>query len=201
MEITFLVTAKLHKDQVPQLNEDAADLPNLQIPQATGFRHARRRAAHRNEARSMDHTVPCPPSARNCPLSPSLKIRCGGTLTTSCQSRSASSSDSWIDTNKSAGIQPQVICQELPRECYGVSLEVVTERKISQHLEEGMVASCPTDLLKVIMLTSSPYTLLRRYSTIKGWPIHTEEDALELDHARIREEKCRIILGNERRTG
>ena len=56
--------------------------------------------------------------------------------------------------------------QEVPPHLNGTFLEIVPEREISQHLEEGMVPSRLPHILQIIMLPSCPDTLLRGHRTV-----------------------------------
>src|SRR6185437_346163 len=99
-------------------------------------------------------------------------------------------------------VDAQLFGDELPREPNGVALEVVTEREIPEHLEERVVTRGMSHLLEVVMLAAGPHTLLRG----GGAPperrlLLPQKNLLELDHARVREQQRRVVLGYERGAG
>src|SRR5262249_54964241 len=51
--------------------------------------------------------------------------------------------------------------QELPGEADRLALEVVAEREVAEHLEEGVMARCPPDLIEVVVLSRHPQAFLR----------------------------------------
>jgi len=82
-------------------------------------------------------------------------------------------------------------------------LKVVSERPIAQHLKEGMVIAVLSYIVKVIMLSSSTYTLLRIHSSLQLRHIVSlaycpQENGLELVHTSIRKEESKIIVGYHR---
>ena len=106
-----------------------------------------------------------------------------------------------MDRNeKTIGIQTQLTRQEFPRVGDRVSLEVIAERKITQHLEESMMAGGSTHLFEIVVFPTRPDALLGRTSSLEGAFLHAQENALELDHAGVREQQGRIVLRNQGRT-
>jgi hypothetical protein len=95
--------------------------------------------------------------------------------------------------------QPELAGQELPAVGDGLSLEVVAEGEIAQHLEEGVMPRGATDVLEVIVLAARAHALLGGGGPHVVPALLAQEYRLELDHARIGEEQGRILGGNERR--
>ncbi len=50
--------------------------------------------------------------------------------------------------------------QKTPRKGNGVTLEIITKAEVTQHLEEGVMASRVTDVIQVVVLTTGPNTTL-----------------------------------------
>src|SRR5437867_1198514 len=97
--------------------------------------------------------------------------------------------------------QPDHACQKVPREPDGVLFEVVSERKVPEHLEERVVASGIADVLEVIVLAACPQALLYRHRPLVGAGLLAQEPTLELVHAGIGEQESGISLRNQRGTG
>ena len=94
----------------------------------------------------------------------------------------------------------QVLGDELPGEADRITLEVVTEREVTEHLEEGVMARRVPDLFEVVVLASGAHAFLRRGSSpiSIGGLLHAEKDLFELDHPCVRKEQGGIIGRNER---
>ena len=90
---------------------------------------------------------------------------------------------------------------ELPGELDGVALEVVAEREIAEHLEEGVVTAGQPDLFEVVVLPASAHALLAGDRADIAARVLPEEGALELHHAGVGEEQRRVVGGNEGRRG
>ena len=91
--------------------------------------------------------------------------------------------------------------EEVPGQRDGVLLEIVAEREVAEHLEEGMVSQRRADVLEVVVLAAHPHALLRRRRPRVGARLAAEEQVLELVHPRVGEEQRGIVVGDERRTG
>src|SRR5439155_3796425 len=76
--------------------------------------------------------------------------------------------------------QPDYACQKVPREPDGVLFEVVSERKVPEHLEKRVVASGIADVLEVIVLAACPQALLYRHRPLVGAGLLAQEHTLEL---------------------
>ena len=98
-------------------------------------------------------------------------------------------------------VEPELGRDELPREPDRVALEVVAEREVAQHLEEGVVPGRVPHLLEIVVLAAGAHALLRRRCATLALRrvFHAEEDLLELHHAGVREQQRRIVGGHERR--
>ena len=93
--------------------------------------------------------------------------------------------------------QAEVAGQQLPAERHGIRLEVVAEGEVAEHLEERMVARRAADILEVIVLAARPDAFLGGGRPDVVAPLLAEEHALELHHARIGEEQCRVLTRDE----
>jgi len=91
--------------------------------------------------------------------------------------------------------------QEFPGPGNRLVLEVVAEREIPQHLEEGVMAGRVADVLEVVVLASRADGFLGARRPFVAAVLDAEEAILELHHARVGEKKRRVVLGDERRTG
>ena len=94
----------------------------------------------------------------------------------------------------------QLLGDELPREADRVALEVVAEREVAEHLEERVMPGGVADLLEIVVLAAGAHALLRRRRAARPVRrlLHAQEDLLELDHPRIREQQRGIVAGDER---
>ena len=91
---------------------------------------------------------------------------------------------------------------ELPGEADRVALEVVAEREVAEHLEEGVMPGGVAHLLEVVVLAAGAHALLRRGRAPLAVRrlLHAEEHLLELHHARVDEQQRGIVGGHERRS-
>src|SRR5690606_1258767 len=90
---------------------------------------------------------------------------------------------------------------ELPGPGNGLLLEIITEGKISQHLEERVVARRDPDVLEIVVLARDADALLARRRAGVAAAILAGEDVLERGHPGVREHERRIVLRDERRRG
>ena len=84
---------------------------------------------------------------------------------------------------------------ELPGPGDGLFLEIVTERPVTQHFEEGMVVGILAHILQVIVLATGADALLR-VGSASGFPRrgpHTQEIRYKLVHACVREQQARAL--------
>ena len=96
-------------------------------------------------------------------------------------------------------VDGEVLGQKLVGEGDGVGLEVVAEREVAQHLEEGVVARGAADVLQVVVLAPGAHALLRAGGARDLAAGLAGEHVLELVHARIGEQQRRIVGGNQGR--
>jgi len=147
----------------------------------------------------MGHTVPCRPFARSCPCRQSVDARVGETG--DLPPKRASFVVGVVDGDAEIlRVELQLFRDEFPREANGVTLEIVAEREIPEHLEERVVARGVADLLEIVVLATGTHTLLRRRRSALSlwWRFHPEEDFLELHHAGVGEKQRRVIRRHER---
>jgi len=100
---------------------------------------------------------------------------------------------------ESGGVDSEVLGEQLPAVLDGLELEIITERKISEHLEEGVMARRAPDVFEIVVLARYAQALLgsRRPHVVAGF--QSQEGVLERDHPRVGEQEGRIALGNQRR--
>ena len=91
--------------------------------------------------------------------------------------------------------------QQLVGEGDGVGLEVVTEREVPQHLEEGLVARRAADVLQIVVLAAGAHALLRAGGAREGRLRLAGEEVLELIHSGVGEQQRRIVERDQRRAG
>src|SRR5205823_10037653 len=96
-------------------------------------------------------------------------------------------------------IQRELARDELPCKRDRISLEVIAEREVAEHLEKRMVASGMAHLLEIVMLAAGTHTFLRsRSAASERWLLQSQKYFLELDHSRVGEQQRRIITRHER---
>src|SRR5207245_3097226 len=84
-------------------------------------------------------------------------------------------------------------CQECPRVIDGFCLEVSAERKISEHLEKGLVPPRMSDVVQIVVLAAGADTFLAVCCRGVGTLLASEKHILELINSRIDEKQSRII--------
>ena len=87
--------------------------------------------------------------------------------------------------------------QEVPRVVDRVTLEVVAEAPVAEHLEERVVARRPADLLEVVVLAGDAQDALVVDRPGVVALLDAGQDVLELDHPGVREEERRVAGRNE----
>ena len=95
----------------------------------------------------------------------------------------------------------EVLRQEVPRPVDRVTLEVVAEAPVAEHLEERVMTRCPPDLFEVVVLAGDPQAALVVDRPGIRTGLGAGEDLLELDHAGVREEEGLVARRNEARAG
>ena len=96
-------------------------------------------------------------------------------------------------------LQPEILRDQLPGELDRALLEVVAERKIAEHLEEGEMARGVADIVEVVVLAAGAHAFLRGGGALVGPLLDAGEDVLELHHAGIGEHQGRIVARHQRR--
>ena len=96
-------------------------------------------------------------------------------------------------------VDPEFIGQELPCPVDRLALEVVAERPVAEHLEEGLVAGSPADLLEVVVLAGDAEAGLGVDRAHVVTLLLAGEDAFERSHARVDEQQRRVVLRQQRR--
>ena len=82
-----------------------------------------------------------------------------------------------------------------------LALEIVAEREVAQHLEEGMVPRGRADLLQVVVLAADAHALLAAGGAHVGALLQSEERVLKGHHARVDEKQGRVAMRHQRRAG
>ena len=95
--------------------------------------------------------------------------------------------------------QAELLGDQIPGELDGAVLEIVAEREIAEHLEEGVVARGVADIVEVVVLAAGAHAFLRRGRARVGALLEAGEDVLELHHAGIGEHQRRIVARHQRR--
>ena len=88
--------------------------------------------------------------------------------------------------------------QQLPGPLQALALEVVAERPVAQHLEEGVVARGVTHVLQVVVLATRPQTGLHRRGAHIAALVGAQEHVLELHHAAVGEHQCGVVARHQR---
>ena len=94
--------------------------------------------------------------------------------------------------------QTELARYELPRVVNGLAFEVVAEAEVAEHLEERVMSRRVADVLQIVVLAARAHAALRRDGARNLALLLTEVDVLELHHAGVREQKRRVVRGNER---
>ncbi len=89
--------------------------------------------------------------------------------------------------------------EQVPGELDRMLLEIVAEREIAEHLEEGVVARREADIVEIVVLAASAHAFLRGGGAEVVALFDAGEDVLELHHAGIGEHQRRIIARHQRR--
>ena len=185
-DLAPVVLEVLHEDEVPDLEVPlGVDIAGALIRRAEGLppvveqlraRPARAGDAHRPEVVAPERASRQPEGPGGDPddLRPDL----GGFLVR------------LVDRGpQTAGLQQELLGDELPGPPARVLLEVVPEGEVAEHLEEGQVAGRPADVLQV----DGAEALLHRGRPAVGGRLLPEEVGLERHHAGVGEEQGRVI--------
>ena len=96
--------------------------------------------------------------------------------------------------------QAVVLGDQVPGELDGIGLEVIAEREIAQHFEEGVVAAGVADVFQIVVLAARAHAFLRGGGARVVALLEAQEDVLELVHAGVGEQQGGIVRGDQRRT-
>ncbi len=96
-------------------------------------------------------------------------------------------------------IDSQIPRDELPAEPDCIALEVISEREVPEHLEEGVVPGGVADLFEIVVFAARAHAFLRRRraSYAADGLLQPEEYLLELHHPRVGEQQRGIVRGDE----
>ena len=95
--------------------------------------------------------------------------------------------------------QAEFLGDQVPGELDGAVLEVVAEREIAEHLEEGVVTRGVADIVEVVVLAAGAHAFLCRGGARVRALFEAGEDVLELHHAGIGEHQGRVVARHQRR--
>jgi hypothetical protein len=90
-------------------------------------------------------------------------------------------------------VQLEDVAVKPPRPRDGLSLEVVAEAEVPEHLEEAEMAVRPPDVIQVVVLATGAHALLDRGRSRVRRLLLADEVRLERDHPRHREQQRRIV--------
>ena len=97
--------------------------------------------------------------------------------------------------------QAELFGDEVPGKLDGAVLEVIAEREVAEHLEEGVMARGVADVLEVVVLAARAQAPLCGRRALVGPGFPAEKHVLELHHAGIGEEQRGIVRRHERARG
>ena len=96
------------------------------------------------------------------------------------------------------GRNREFLGDQLPGKLDGAFLEVVAEREVAEHLEEGVVARGVADIVEVVVLAAGAHAFLRGDGAAVGALFQAGEDVLELHHAGIGEHQRGVVARHQR---
>ena len=96
-------------------------------------------------------------------------------------------------------LQPELLGDQIPGELDRAFLEVIAEREVAEHLEEGEMARGIADIVEVVVLAAGAHAFLRGGGALIGPLLDAGKDVLELHHAGIGEHQGRVVARHERR--
>ena len=99
---------------------------------------------------------------------------------------------------QSFGRQAPDLSQQFPRPFDGLGFEVVAERPVAQHLEEGVVVGVPSNIFQVVVLAASADAFLGVDGTDKVTVTAPEENILELVHPGIGKQQGGVVMRDHR---
>ena len=94
--------------------------------------------------------------------------------------------------------KPEFARDQVPGQLDRPVLEVIAEREIAEHLEKRVVPGGVADIFEIVVLAAGAHAFLRRGGALVGPLLQAGEDVLELHHAGIGEQQCRVVARHER---
>ena len=94
--------------------------------------------------------------------------------------------------------QTEILGDQVPGEFDRAILEIIAERKIAEHLKEGVMTRGVADIVEIVMLAAGAHAFLRGHGALIGALFEAGEDVLELHHAGIGEHQRRVVARHER---
>ncbi|MGY4377627.1 hypothetical protein ACVWZ3_005266 [Bradyrhizobium sp. i1.3.6] len=94
-------------------------------------------------------------------------------------------------------LEPELPRDQGPGQLDRALLEIVAEREIAEHLEEGEMARGVADIVEVVVLAAGAHAFLRRGGALIGPLLDAGEDVLELHHAGIGEHQRGIVARHQ----
>ena len=94
--------------------------------------------------------------------------------------------------------EPELASDQVPGQLDRPVLEVIAKGEIPQHLEKRMMPGGIADVFQIVVLAAGAHAFLRRGGALVGPLLQAGEDVLELHHAGIGEQQCRIVARHER---
>ena len=94
--------------------------------------------------------------------------------------------------------EPELASDQVPGKLDRPVLEIIAEREIPEHFEKRMVPGGIADVFQIVVLATGAHAFLRRGGALIGPLLQAGEDVLELHHAGIGEQQCRIVARHQR---
>ena len=95
--------------------------------------------------------------------------------------------------------QAEFLGDQVPGQLDGAVLEVVAEREVAEHLEEGVMPRGVADVVEVVVLAAGAHAFLRGDRALVRALLETGEYVLELHHAGVGEHQRRVVARHQRR--
>ena len=93
--------------------------------------------------------------------------------------------------------QRQFFGEEFPGEGDGAGLEVIAERKVAEHFEEGLVAGGVADVFQVVVLAAGAHAFLRADGAVVVAFFTAQQHVLKLHHAGVGEQQGGVVLRDQ----
>ncbi len=95
-------------------------------------------------------------------------------------------------------VQAEMLGDQRPGELDRQRLEIVAEREVAEHLEEGVVPRRIADVVEIVVLAAGAHAFLRCRGAAIGPLLDAGEDVLELHHPGIGEHQRRVVARHQR---